>query len=93
MICPYCGEPMEKGFMVTHVTREILWIPETSKCAPSVFYTKEEIEEKYQGFILAKGGRIIKKQHPWKNLVTAAPMYVCRACKKGITCLNNTDEI
>lgn len=93
MTCPYCGEPMEKGFMVTHFTREILWIPETAKYAPSVLYTEEEVQNDCHGFILARGGRFFKKNHPWKNVVSAAPMYVCRTCKKGIACLDDTDEI
>lgn len=92
MNCPYCGEPMEKGFMVTHVMRDILWIPQTAEWAPFAFYTREEIEERYNGLVLTQGGRVFKKQHPWKSVVSVAPMDICRDCKKGIYSFDDAEE-
>ena len=77
--------------MVPHFTREILWVPETASWAPSVCYTEDEVKEKYHGVVLAKGWRPFKKEHPWKAVVTAAPMELCRSCKKGIVPLADTE--
>lgn len=90
--CPYCGGPLEKGFMTTHWKSQILWIPETASWAPSVSYTEDEVIEKYHGVILARGWRPFKKNHPWKAVVTAAPMDFCRTCQKGIVSLADTEE-
>ena len=36
MICPYCGQPMEKGFVMTNLRYSIFWLPETADKVPFV---------------------------------------------------------
>ena len=76
MICPYCGQPMEKGFVMTNLRYSIFWLPETADKVPLI------IDQK--GVILADRGHVFKKTHPWNMIATAKEMYVCRDCKKGI---------
>ena len=40
--------------------------------------------EEQNGVMLAPGGQILKREHPWKRYITAKEMYVCRACGKGV---------
>lgn len=36
MICPYCGQPMEKGFVMTNLRYSIFWLPETADKVPLI---------------------------------------------------------
>ena len=92
MICPSCGKPMEKGFMATTYKSGIFWLPETTNFRFFDLLAEYEVVKEHGGIVLAIGGQPFKKKHPWKKLLTAAPMYVCRTCKKGITSLDDTPE-
>lgn len=92
MICPYCGKPMEKGFMATTYKRGIFWLPEAANIRFFDLLAEYEVAEEHHGIVLAVGGQPLKKQHPWKKLLTAAPMYVCRTCKKAIASFDDTLE-
>ena len=81
--CPYCGKPMEKGFMITNPRYPIFWFPETAKKVPWMAAYCADVEEQ-NGVILSPGGQILKREHPWKRYITAKEMYVCRACGKGV---------
>lgn len=82
-ICPYCGEDMERGFVMAHFRSNIYWLPETAENIPFLM-DEEGIEKQRHGFILSDGAHILKREHPWKTLVTAKEMYVCRKCGKGV---------
>ena len=36
MTCPYCGQPMEKGFVMTNLRYSIFWLPETADKVPLI---------------------------------------------------------
>ena len=81
--CPYCGKPMEKGFVMTHPLYAMFWLPETADRVPRLI-DRESVQEEQNGMLLAPGGQILKKEYPWKRIVTAKEMYVCRECGKGV---------
>ena len=81
--CPYCGKPMEKGFVMTHPLYAMFWLPETADTVPRIAVACSDVEEQ-NGVMLAPGGQILKREHPWKRYITAKEMYVCRACGKGV---------
>ena len=83
MTCPYCGQPMEKGFVMTNLRYSIFWLPETADKVPLII-DRDGVEMEQKGMILADRGHVFKKTHPWNMIATAKEMYVCRDCKKGI---------
>ena len=83
MTCPYCGQPMEKGFVMTNLRYSIFWLPETADKVPLII-DRDGVEIEQKGVILADRGHVFKKTHPWNMIATAKEMYVCRDCKKAL---------
>lgn len=57
MTCPYCGQPMEKGFVMTNLRYSIFWLPETMEVNDlknkKDSYKKQTLGSKYSPEIAA----------------------------------------
>lgn len=92
-LCPYCGAPMERGFALTDPRAMLFWVGEETPKVPKGIAFRDDLVDKYHGIPLANDGlaKVTRKKHPWKWPWTVMPMYVCRACGKGVVCLEECD--
>ena len=66
MTCPYCGQPMEKGFVMTNLRYSIFWLPETADKVPLII-DRDGVEIEQKGVILADRGHVFKKNAPMEH--------------------------
>ena len=62
MTCPYCGQPMEKGFVMTNLRYSIFWLPETADKVPLII-DRDGVEMEQKGVILARFQKNAPMEH------------------------------
>lgn len=75
MNCPYCGKPMEAGFLASNRVSGIPWLPEGTEMP--WFSLQGEFS------IYKRGGFLLADQASARNGLTLTA-WLCRDCGKGI---------
>ena len=90
MDCPYCGGPMEAGWIPgTDRILRVAWIPETDRIL-RVAWIPETAERRFllTRTMLTESGGLILQDRPFP----AAPykqVFICRRCRKGVFSFQN----